>query len=86
MPHSLRLRKRPTYADRAQKLPTRMGWSETNWGYTYGAEKDEKENYTPLSTFRLIPVAFIEGQGQNSKQPGGGVEILVKMSIISPST
>ena len=50
----LRLRPRPAFVDKAQKVPTRLAWNDTDWGYTFGPLEDTKKNYVPLTTFRWM--------------------------------
>ena len=82
MPKAVRLRTRPVWADKEKKLATRLAASDTDYGYTFGPLSDTDRNYVPLTTFRLYPMAFLpsHSHGGNNTQPGGGVEVLVKMS------
>ena len=77
----MRLRPRPKYGDREQRMPTRLSYKEDSWGWTFGPDADFLRNYTPLSTFRLYPEAFVPSHpGSTNNMPGGGVEVLVKLS------
>ena len=79
MAKPVRLRPRPAFMDKAQKVPTRLIFSDTEWGFTWGSPENEDANATPLSNFRLFCQAFIPSHGGNTaNQPGGGVEVTVK--------
>ena len=51
---------------------------DDSYGYTFGSEADEANNYRPLTSFRLYPIAYLPSKGGHSH--GGRVEFTVRMS------